>query len=91
VESDRHANTTNHSGSVLSTTEPQRSRRFAGREGGTVLAASKRRLKERSGLVHGNLPIAGKKGETKGNKCVGGMFLRCHDKNGYSAPGYEKE
>jgi hypothetical protein len=69
----------------------QRGRRFAGREGGTVLAASKRRLKERIGLRHGNLPIAGKKSEAKGNKCVGGMFLRCHDKNGLSAPGYEKE
>jgi hypothetical protein len=82
--------TTNHSGSVLSITEPQRGRRFAGRESGTVLAASKRRLKERIGLAHGNKPIAGKKSEAKGNKCVGGMCLRCHDKMVNQHRGYDK-
>jgi|GEM_PF-3290859 hypothetical protein len=43
------------------------------------LLQPKRRLKERIGLRHGNLPVADKKSEAKGNKCVGGMCLRCHD------------
>jgi hypothetical protein len=69
----------------------QRGGRFAGREGGTVFTASKRRLKERVGLMHGKLPIADKKSEAKGNKCVGGMCLRCHDKMVNQHRGYEKE
>jgi hypothetical protein len=70
--------TTNHSGSVLSITEQWR-QAICGPGGGTVLAASKRPSKERIGLIPGNLPITDKKSEAKGNKCVGGMCLRCHD------------
>jgi hypothetical protein len=82
---------TNHSGSILSITEPQRDRQFAGREGGTVFAAPKHRLKERVRLIHVNLPITNKISEAKGNKRVGGMFLRCQDKMVNQHQGYENE
>jgi hypothetical protein len=83
--------TTNHSGGVLSITEPQHSGRFSGWEDGTVLASSRRRSQEQAGQMHGNPPIAGKKSEAKGNKCVGGKFLRCYDKMVNQHRGYEDE
>ena len=36
------------------------------------------------------LPIAAKRSEAKGNKCVGGMCLRCHHKMVNQHRGYDK-